>query len=91
MGQKHGATSTFWFASEGFEVGPTSQASNEGVKLISEIMEDFHENGILLAMFFFALPVAVPLPYPPGFTTIMGVSRQAFFITYGPVWIPSQV
>ncbi|MGC0371869.1 MAG: hypothetical protein DGJ47_000570 [Rickettsiaceae bacterium] len=40
---------------------------------ISELMHDFHENGILLAMIFFALPVAIPLPYPPGFTTIMGV------------------
>ena len=36
-------------------------------------MEDFHENGLLLAMIFFALPVAIPLPYPPGFTTIMGL------------------
>ena len=44
-----------------------------GKTKISEIMEDFHENGILLAMVFFALPVAVPLPYPPGFTTIMGI------------------
>lgn len=44
-----------------------------GKTKISEIMEDFHENGILLALVFFALPVAVPLPYPPGFTTIMGV------------------
>lgn len=40
---------------------------------ISELMGDFHENGILLAMIFFALPIAIPLPYPPGFTTVMGV------------------
>jgi hypothetical protein len=44
-----------------------------GKTTISELMEDFHENGILLAMIFFALPVAIPLPYPPGFTTIMGI------------------
>lgn len=44
-----------------------------GKTKIAEIMEDFHENGILLAMIFFALPVAIPLPYPPGFTTIMGL------------------
>lgn len=47
--------------------------SQSGKTKISEIMEDFHENGILLAMIFFALPIAVPLPYPPGFTTIMGI------------------
>lgn len=48
-----------------------------GKTKISEIIEDFHENGILLAMVFFALPVAVPLPYPPGFTTIMGAPLVA--------------
>lgn len=48
------------------------QKSAKGKTTIAEIIEDFHENGILLAMIFFALPVAVPLPYPPGFTTIMG-------------------
>jgi hypothetical protein len=46
---------------------------SNGKTKISKIMEDFHENGILLAMVFFSLPVAVPLPYPPGFTTIMGL------------------
>ncbi len=44
-----------------------------GKTKILEIMKDFHENGILLAMIFFALPIAIPLPYPPGFTTIMGL------------------
>lgn len=45
----------------------------EGSTKIAELIEDFHENGILLAMIFFALPVAMPLPYPPGFTTVMGL------------------
>ena len=49
------------------------QKSKNGKTRIAELMEDFHENGILLAIIFFALPVAIPLPYPPGFTTIMGV------------------
>lgn len=49
------------------------QKRKNGKTKISELMEDFHENGILLAMIFFALPVAIPLPYPPGFTTIMGI------------------
>ena len=49
------------------------QKRKNGKTKISELMEDFHENGILLALIFFALPVAIPLPYPPGFTTIMGI------------------
>ncbi len=39
---------------------------------VSELLTEFNENGLLLMMLFFALPVAIPLPYPPGFTTIMG-------------------
>ena len=49
-----------------------SLKDKKGKTKISDILEDFNENGILLAMIFFALPVAIPLPYPPGFTTIMG-------------------
>jgi len=45
---------------------------DSGSTKIYEIVEEFHENGIVLAMIFFSLPVAIPLPYPPGFTTIMG-------------------
>lgn len=45
----------------------------ESQTTIAELMQDFQDNGILLAMIFFALPIAVPLPYPPGFTTIVGV------------------
>jgi hypothetical protein len=45
----------------------------EGSTQISEIIENFHENGILIALIFFSLPIAVPLPYPPGFTTVVGI------------------
>lgn len=40
---------------------------------IANLMRDFHENGIMLAMIFFSLPIAIPLPYPPGFTTLVGI------------------
>ncbi|PCJ24953.1 MAG: hypothetical protein COA94_06920 [Rickettsiales bacterium] len=58
-------------ASESLE--KIGQKRKNGKTKIAELMEDFYENGILLAMIFFSLPVAIPLPYPPGFTTIMGV------------------
>ena len=45
----------------------------EGKTTLSEIIEEFHENGLLMTMIFFSLPVAIPLPYPPGFTTIIGI------------------
>jgi hypothetical protein len=46
--------------------------SAKGKTKISELLEDFHENGLLLALILFSLPIAVPLPYPPGFTTVLG-------------------
>ena len=52
----------------------------DGKTKIKQLMRDFHENGILLAMIFFSLPVAVPLPYPPGFTTLMGL--PLLFLSY---------
>ncbi len=44
----------------------------KGVTQIEGLMEDLHENGILLGMILFAVPLAIPLPYPPGFSTIFG-------------------
>ncbi|WP_375327300.1 exopolysaccharide biosynthesis protein [Candidatus Tisiphia endosymbiont of Nemotelus uliginosus] len=49
------------------------QKKPEGFTKISELIVDFHENGLVLTMLFFAVPVAIPLPYPPGFTTLMGL------------------
>ena len=40
---------------------------------VQGILDIFHENGFALAMILFALPVAIPLPWPPGFTTIIGI------------------
>ncbi|UCM85098.1 MAG: exopolysaccharide biosynthesis protein [Rickettsia endosymbiont of Culicoides impunctatus] len=49
------------------------QKEKKGKIKISELLTDFHENGLLLTMLFFAIPIAIPLPYPPGFTTIVGI------------------
>ena len=66
-----------------------------GQTQISELLEDFHENGIALAMIFFALPVAIPLPYPPGFTTVMGTPLiiLAFQMLFGyrKVQLPKKI
>ena len=58
-------------ASESLKI--IGQKTEEGKTKIYEIIEDFKESAVFLAMVFFALPVAIPLPYPPGFTTIMGI------------------
>ena len=62
---------------------------------VGELLIDFRENGLLLMMMFFALPIAIPLPYPPGFTTIMGIPLilLSFQMLFGfkQVVLPSKV
>lgn len=40
---------------------------------IGNILDTFKENSFILSLLFFTIPVAIPLPYPPGFTTAMGI------------------
>ncbi|MDR0296895.1 MAG: exopolysaccharide biosynthesis protein [Rickettsia sp.] len=62
---------------------------------ISELLTDFHENGILLTMLFFAIPIAIPLPYPPGFTTIVGIPliilSTQMLLGFRQVSLPSKI
>lgn len=67
----------------------------EGQTKISDLIEDFHENGIFITLIFFALPVAIPLPYPPGFTTVMGIPLVILSLQLlkgsQKVWLPQKV
>ncbi|MDN3029916.1 MAG: exopolysaccharide biosynthesis protein [Candidatus Tisiphia sp.] len=62
---------------------------------ISELLIDFHENGLLLIMLFFAIPIAIPLPYPPGFTTIVGIPliilSMQMLLGFRQVFLPSKI
>ncbi|WP_341757562.1 exopolysaccharide biosynthesis protein [Candidatus Tisiphia endosymbiont of Ditula angustiorana] len=62
---------------------------------ISELLVDFHENGLLLMILFFAIPVAIPLPYPPGFTTIVGIPlmilSMQMLLGFRQVSLPSKI
>jgi hypothetical protein len=71
------------------------QKDKESSTEISELLTDFQENSFLITMIFFALFIAIPLPYPPGFTTIMGIpllilSLQMLF-RYKRVFLPSRI
>ncbi|WP_341747413.1 exopolysaccharide biosynthesis protein [Candidatus Tisiphia endosymbiont of Dascillus cervinus] len=62
---------------------------------ISELLVDFHENGLLLTILFFAIPVAIPLPYLPGFTTIVGIPlmilSMQMLLGFRQVSLPSKI
>lgn len=47
----------------------------KGQELVSfgEISDHLSERGFAILMILFAFPMAIPLPYPPGFTTILGL------------------
>lgn len=51
-------------------------------KVISlrDINERLSERGFAILMILFAFPMAIPLPYPPGFTTILGMPLLVFSI-----------
>ncbi len=40
---------------------------------IIEIINDLYEDSLLLALIFFSLPIAIPLPYPPGFSSVFAI------------------
>jgi len=72
-----------------------SKKPQDGKTSIIELMDEFHENGIALAMIFFSLPVAIPLPYPPGFTTIIGtpliILSFQILLGYHKVRLPQKI
>lgn len=47
--------------------------SNEELLTLYEVNHFLHEKGFALLMILFSFPMAIPLPYPPGFTTILGI------------------
>ncbi len=44
-----------------------------GKTKIEDIIAEFHEIGFAVVMFMLSMPVAIPLPYPPGSTAIFGI------------------
>ncbi len=43
-----------------------------------EISDYLSERGFAILMILFAFPMAIPLPYPPGFTTVLGLPLVIF-------------
>lgn len=72
-----------------------SQKTVDGKTSINDLFKNFHENGIVLAMIIFSLPIAIPLPYPPGFTTLVGtpliILSYQMLLGYDTVHFPKKV
>ncbi|MEK6733663.1 MAG: exopolysaccharide biosynthesis protein, partial [Pseudomonadota bacterium] len=74
------------------------KTKNQEVVSFGEIDEFLSERGFAILLILFAFPMAIPLPYPPGFTTILGLpllilSFQmiiGFKKPYLPKWIATK-
>ncbi|MGL9718878.1 MAG: exopolysaccharide biosynthesis protein [Wolbachia sp.] len=73
------------------EVADTSNANSDKVTLF-DIKTALHERGFGILMIIFSLPLSVPIPVPPGYTTILSIplilfSLQLLFGFDSP-WMP---
>lgn len=62
---------------------------------VDDIIEAFHERGIGMLLFFFALPMAMPLPVPPGINVLLAsplllLTTQQFLGRH-TVWMPHKI
>lgn len=62
---------------------------------ISELLETFHERGFGFFLMLFALPLALPIPKPPGMATVMSfplmllTAQQS--LGFHRVWFPQRI
>ena len=56
----------------------SSKAASDDYLTLNDIMEGLHGRGFGLLMLLFALPLSIPLPVPPGYTTILGFPLLVF-------------
>jgi len=62
---------------------------------IFDINALLHERGFGLLLILFSFPMAIPLPYPPGFTTVLGIPLIFYAIQMilrrKDAWLPNWV
>lgn len=59
---------------------------------LNDIKNSLHERGFGLLMVLFSFPIAIPLPYPPGMTAIVGIPLVLFslqmMLGFDSPWLP---
>jgi hypothetical protein len=64
----------------------------EDLVSFKSLTDDLHEKGMPLLMAFFSIPMCIPIPYPPGFSTLVAISITVFTLQLlkqrESVWIP---
>ncbi len=72
----------------------TNHSSNDTMTLF-EIKVALHERGFAFLMLLFALPLSIPIPVPPGYTTVLSIPLIIFSIQLilgmDSPWLPNWV
>ncbi|MBF8247061.1 MAG: exopolysaccharide biosynthesis protein [Rickettsia sp.] len=50
----------------------------DGFTKLQDLLNEFSDNRLLITLIFFSLPIAIPLPYPPGFTSLFAIPLILF-------------
>lgn len=62
---------------------------------INDILDAFHERGFGMVLFFFALPMALPLPVPPGINILLATPLILLtaqqMLGFREVWMPQKM
>ncbi|MDG7057008.1 MAG: exopolysaccharide biosynthesis protein [Wolbachia endosymbiont of Penenirmus auritus] len=73
------------------EVADTKNANSDKVTLF-DIKTALHERGFGILMIIFSLPLSVPIPVPPGYTTILSIPLILFslqlLLGFDSPWMP---
>ncbi|MGL9688901.1 MAG: exopolysaccharide biosynthesis protein [Wolbachia sp.] len=73
------------------EVADTNNANNNKVTLF-DIKTALHERGFGILIIIFSLPLSVPIPVPPGYTTILSIPLILFslqlLLGFDSPWMP---
>jgi hypothetical protein len=70
-------------------------AAEDGRISIDALLESFHERGFGLALFIFSIPMALPVPKPPGISSLFAVPLVLLTLQQAlgrhTVWLPDFV
>ena len=71
------------------------QRIERDVVTLNDLKDIMHERSFCLLLLIFALPIAAPVPYPPGFTAILGlpmvVLAYQMMMGWDTPWLPKWV
>ncbi len=71
------------------------KTQDSGIITLFEIKTALHERGFILLLLIFSIPLSIPVPVPPGFTTIAAIPLLFFsfqmLLGFDAPWLPKYI